>query len=267
MGAGLLTGNKTASAAVRGDDFYASPYAALPPLLVAEGRKLPRVLWEPAAGNGALVVPLRNRGYRVHATDLNDWGCPDCEGEVDFLGQRAAVVGADLRDSYTAFGGAFGIVTNPPFNIIEDFVERAVKMAPYVALLCRLAFLESEGRMKWWKQVGLRRVHLIAERLPMMHRHGYTGPKLSNAGMCFAWFIFEADKRPANQVPVRWISWKEACRKYPETDADRPPAATHNQRGLFELISNPLPTSRADSAMAVIPPEPAMAHPHSNEVA
>jgi hypothetical protein len=226
---GLLTGNKTASAAVRGDDFYASPYAALPPLLTAEGRKLPKVIWEPAAGNGALVMPLRNRGFTVHATDLNDWGCPDCEAEVDFTGPIAAEHGANL-----AALESFGIVTNPPFNIIEPFVERAVAMSPYVALLCRLAFLESEGRMKWWKQVGLRRVHLIAERLPMMHRHGYTGPKLSNAGMCFAWFIFEPGKRPASQVPVRWVSWKEACKKFPQTDADVPPAARQGQRGLFE---------------------------------
>lgn len=230
----LLTGNKTATAAVRQDDFYASPYAALPPLLVAEGRRLPRVIWEPSCGNGALVLPLRNRGFTVHATDLNDWGCPASEAEVDFLGPIAAQHGATMKDM---FADRFGIVTNPPFNIIEAFVERAVAMSPYVALLCRLAFLESEGRMKWWRQVGLRRVHLIAERLPMMHRHLYTGPKLSNAGMCFAWFVFEPHKRPASQVPVRWVSWKEACRKFPQTDADTPPEARKHQRGLFEDVA------------------------------
>lgn len=228
--AGLLTGNKTASKATRGDDFYASPYAALPPLLVAEGRRLPRVIWEPACGNGALVIPLRNRSFDVHATDINNWGCPKSEGGVDFTGEVGAAHGEILRACH---GDGFGILTNPPFGIIEEFVERAVKMAPYVALLCRLAFLESEGRMNWWRQVGLRRVHLISERLPMMHRHGYNGPKLSNAGMCFCWFIFEPGKRPVNQVPIRWISWKEACRRYPRTDADTPPAA-RDQLGLFE---------------------------------
>ncbi len=216
---GLLTGNKTATRAQRGDDFYASPYGALPPLLVAEGKRLPKVLWEPACGNGALVLPLRNRGYTVHATDKNDWGCPDSTGDVNFL--------TDVAERYRP-EGEFGIVTNPPFGIIEDFVERAVKLSPYVALLCRLAFLESEGRMKWWQKVGLRRVHLIAERLPMMHRHGYDGPKLSNAGMCFAWFIFEPRKRVSLQVPVRWVSWKEACKRYPQTLFDDPPSAQSN---------------------------------------
>lgn len=218
--AGLLTGNKTARKAVRGDDFYASPYAALPPLLVAEGKRLPKVIWEPACGNGALVLPLRNRGFEVVATDLNDWGCPGSTGGIDFLDHYAGEFRVSLPDN-------LGIVTNPPFGIVEDFVERAVAMAPYVALLLRLAFLESAGRMNWFPQVGLRRVHVIGERLPMMNRHGYDGPKLSSTGMCFAWFVFERGARKAHQVPVSWVSWKRAVRKFPETDADIPPTATH----------------------------------------
>jgi hypothetical protein len=214
----LLTGNKTASAEVRGDDFYASPYAALPPLLVSEGRRLPRVIWEPACGNGALVVPLRNRGFDVYATDKNEWGCPDASTGIDFTSEVAERYRRGLPDK-------IGIVTNPPFNIIESFVERAAAMAPYTALLCRLAFLESESRMNWFQKVGLRRVHLISERLPMMHRHGYDGPKLSNAGMCFAWFIFEPGLKPVNQVPIKWVSWKLACRRFPQHEADVPPTA------------------------------------------
>lgn len=221
----FLTGNKTASKEVRGDDFYASPYAALPPLLVAEGKKLPRRIMEPSCGNGALVLPLRNRGFDVTATDLNDWGCPDSVGGVNFL--------SDVVEQYVP-DDDFGIVTNPPFGIVREYVERAVGLAPYVALLLRLAFLESEGRMAWFPRVGLRRVHIIAERLPVMHRHGYKGPKLSNSGMCFAWFIFEPGKRPLRSVPLRWVSWKAACRRYPQTDADIPPVAKE-QRGLFDF--------------------------------
>ena len=222
---GLLTGNKTASKADRGPDFYASPYAALPPLLVAEGRKLPRRLWEPSCGNGALVLPLRNRGFDVTATDLHDWGCPGSSGNVDFF---SAVCEEHQPE------GEFGILTNPPFGDVEEYVERATGLSLYVALLLRLAFLESEGRMNWWAGVGLQRVHIISERLPIMHRHGYDGPKLSNAGMCFAWFIFESGKRPRKSIPLRWWSWKAAARRYPQMDADTPPMAK-DQLGLFEV--------------------------------
>jgi len=226
--AGLLTGNKTATMAERGPDFYASPYAALPPLLVAERRRLPRTIWEPSCGNGALVLPLRNRGYEVIASDLHDWGCPDSHPHIDFFSQRTTEIADLIPDD-----GRFGIVTNPPFGGVEEYIERAVGLAPYVALLLRLAFLESEGRMNWFPHVGLRRVHVIGERLPIMHRHGYEGPKLSNAGMCFAWYIFERGKRPIRQVPIRWVSWKDAVKRYPQTDADSPPVAK-DQYGLFE---------------------------------
>jgi hypothetical protein len=227
----FLTGNKTASMADRGPDFYASPYAALPPLLCAEGRRLPRFIWEPSCGNGALGLPLRNRGFKVLASDLHDWGCPDAHPHMDFFSQRVSQIADLLPDD-----GKFGIVTNPPFGAVEEYIERAVGLAPYVALLLRLAFLESEGRMNWFPHVGLRRVHIIGERLPMMHRHGYVGPKLSSAGMCFAWFIFERDKRPARQVPCRWVSWKASAKRYPQTDADAPPAAK-DQPTLFDEVA------------------------------
>ena len=217
----LLTGNARNAQADDDLNFYATPYAALPPLLMAEGKRLPRAIWEPACGNGALVVPLRNRGFHVTATDLHDWGCPDSETGIDFRGTAAADVGARLAAEHERFG----VITNPPFNIIESFVERAVSLSPYVALLCRLAFLESEGRMNWFPQVGLRRVHVIGERLPMMHRHGYDGPKLSSAGMCFAWFIMERGKRMSRKVPVSWVSWKKAARRFPQRPDDDPPSA------------------------------------------
>lgn len=229
--AGLVTGNKTASMADRGPDFYASPYAALPPLLVAEGRRMPRAIWEPSCGNGALVLPLRRLGHQVVASDLYDWGCPDSHPEIDFFSNSVTQIADLIPDD-----GRFGILTNPPFGAVEEYIDRAVGLAPYVALLLRLAFLESEGRMNWWPSVGLQRVHIIAERLPMMHRHNWDGPKLKQAGLCFAWFIFERGKPRRRSVPVRWVSWKEAAKRYPEQDGDTPPTAK-DQLGLFEVAS------------------------------
>lgn len=198
-------------------NFYPTPYAALPPLLRAEKRRIPHRLVEPACGNGALVLPLRNRGYDVVATDLHDWSCPDAETGVDFLSTAFDDVVAGINEPY-------GIITNPPFNIIGPFVERAVSLSPYVAFFARLAFLESEQRMNWFRRVGLRRVLVISERLPMIHRHGYEGKKQAASGMAFGWFIFEAGKPPA-AVSLKWLSWKQAARRDPERDEDVPPTA------------------------------------------
>jgi hypothetical protein len=217
---------KAAARDKRGLDFYASPYAALPPLLAAERRKLPRVLWEPACGNGALVIPLRNRGFVVTATDIVDRGCPDAHAR-DFF---------DVKSTH-----ALGIVTNPPFDGsaggIEDFAEHAARLSPYVAILARLAWFEGAGRHSWWGRMGLRRIIKIADRLPMMHREGYEGPKLSNSGQCFGWFIFEPGMRPKAFTPVYSRLWKTDIKRFPMTEADVPPAAKNLVLPLFDGVA------------------------------
>lgn len=221
---------KAAAAEKRGLDFYASPYAALPPLLVAERRRLPKVLWEPACGNGALVLPLRNRGFKVIASDIVDRGCPDAL-KADFLAEESNAIAASLSSE------PFGLITNPPFDGsaggIEEFITRAVSLSPYVAILARLAFLESDGRHHWWDRVRLRRVVIISDRLPMMHREGYAGPKLSNSGQCFAWFIFERGTRTPLKRSMQWVRWKDAIKRFPMTDADLPPTASDQRLPLF----------------------------------
>ena len=59
--------------AERGLDAYFSPPEATAALLAIEHGRLPRHLWEPAAGNGAIVRPLRAAGFDVVASDLVDY--------------------------------------------------------------------------------------------------------------------------------------------------------------------------------------------------
>jgi hypothetical protein len=42
-----------------------------------------------------------------------------------------------------------------------------------------------------------------------MHRHGWTGPKQSNSGRAFAWFVFRRDKGSA-PATIKHISWRSA---------------------------------------------------------
>lgn len=217
---------KAAARRERGLDFYSSDYACLPPLLAAERGKLPKRLLEPACGNGALVLPLRNRGFEVVASDIVDRGCP-ASTVSDFL----------AYDEW--FGG--GVVTNPPFDGaaggIEAFAERACEISPYVALLARLAWWESEGRHRWFRRLCLSRVIKIADRLPMMHREGYEGPKLPNSGQCFGWFIFEPGRRLKAFTPVYSRLWKEDVKRFPMMDADVPPTAKEQTLPLFALAA------------------------------
>jgi hypothetical protein len=188
----IIAGTGRAPLSERGNDLYETPTVAVHALLRVES--LPEVIWEPACGPGSIVRVLRGAGHKVHATDLVDYGCEDSTGGADFLMERAPAfpIGA--------------IVTNPPFRIGNEFVAHALALGiPKVVMLLRIQFLESERRSAILDNGKLARVYPFSNRLPMMHRVGWEGPKNSSA-MSFAWFVWEADHRgPAD---LRRISWE-----------------------------------------------------------
>lgn len=160
----------------RGDDLYETPPAAVEALLRVE--QLPRRVWEPCCGPGSVVKVLRAAGHDVVATDLNDWKCPQSEHGVDFLAQRQA------PDGVTA------VVTNPPYKLADAFVAHALELVPKLCVLLRLAFLESARRTPILESGRLARIHVFRNRLPMMHRFGWTGRRTSSS-IAFAWFVFD----------------------------------------------------------------------------
>lgn len=181
----------------RGNDLYQSPPEAVHALLKAEN--VPHRVWEPACGPGSIVRVLRNSGRDVLATDLVDYASPDQDAAgVDFL-----IPG--IAESHHDGGRA--IITNPPFKNARAFVERALAISPYVAMLLRLAFLESEGRRGILDESCLARVYVFRNRLPMMHRDGWQGPKATST-MAYAWFIWERTYRGPAQL--HRISWEAA---------------------------------------------------------
>jgi hypothetical protein len=184
-GKGLGGLSRVASMTERGLDLYESPSEAVLALLRAE--QLPPVIWEPAAGRGAIARVLRAAGHSVIATDLirHDGADSDITGGVDFLKQPAAPDGVGM------------IVTNPPYGrrLAERFAEHALRLCLRVALLCRSAWAEGAGRSALLDGGRLARIHQIIERLPMMHREGWTGRRLEESVYGFSWFVFDREHR------------------------------------------------------------------------
>jgi hypothetical protein len=164
----------------RGFDHYSTPEIAAQALLTVETPA--GDIWDPCAGHGGIVLPLRRAGYTVQAFDIADWGCPDCTIGVNFLTTTSAPAGVRTA------------IFNPPFKHAADFVRHALALVPTVISLGRLAFLESEARSDLLDRGQLARVHVFRRRLPMMHRAGRNGPRASSS-VCFAWFTFERDQR------------------------------------------------------------------------
>jgi hypothetical protein len=192
---GLAITCKQAPKHERGLDLYESPTEAVHALL--EHEDVPRAVWEPACGPGAIVRVLRASGRAVHATDLGDWGCPDSIARVDFLMELRAPVGITA------------IVTNPPYMIANRFIHHACALVPRVYMLLPLQFLEGGQKSELRRQLldggDLARVLLFSKRLPMMHRHGWTGKRAPSARP-YAWFVWERGHQ--GPITIKRIAWR-----------------------------------------------------------
>lgn len=186
-------GNKKHKKADRGLNLYETHPAAVRALLAVEA--LPHEILEPACGPGAIVSELRAAGHKVRFADIKDYGL---EGTVvrDFLGPREPGWESPA------------IVMNPPYGDGKDaeFVRRARELAPIVCALLRLNWLESKNRTDVLEAGDLRCVYQFRERLPMMHRAGWTGKKAGSA-MAFAWYVW--DRNYSGPIQVKRISWRE----------------------------------------------------------
>lgn len=193
----IAFGNQSQAAplAVRGNDLYETPPQAVSSLLKLE--KLPTTLWEPACGPGSIARVLREHGHVVYATDLVDYTSPD-QDEVgwDFLLEFQLPIGVEA------------IITNPPFKNAQAFVEKALSLCPKVIMLLRLAFLESQRRSNILDSGYLSKVYVYRNRLPMMHRDGWEGPKLSSSGLPFAWFVWDCHRDTSLPTELHRISWE-----------------------------------------------------------
>jgi hypothetical protein len=180
--------------AERGDEVYETPECAIRALLKVESFG-PGAIWEPACCRGSLVRVLRETGRRVVATDINDYGCPDSQSGIDFLMQRRAPDGVDT------------VLTNPPCRFADEFVRHALTLAPRVMFL-RFLFIESQGRCDLIDGKRLRRVYPFIDRLPMMHRDGWEGPRADDSPQIqFAWFVWDQSYR--GDIVVRRIWGRE----------------------------------------------------------
>jgi hypothetical protein len=132
---------------IQGRDSFLSPrYATrlLIPFLHTLQTSLPFSplrIWECAANDGRIVRPLRDAGFIVTSTDISS----KAENHLNFITE-------DWR-----FDDDFDcIVTNPPFSIRKEFIERAVRYDKPCAFLINADY--SAEAIKWVKDYGFHKV-------------------------------------------------------------------------------------------------------------
>jgi hypothetical protein len=182
------------------DDFPTPPWAirALVTHIIDAKPLSAMTCLEPACGRGHMSVALGDYFADVHSSDIFDYGF----GSVsDFL-KAKPVAPYDW------------VITNPPFRLAEDFIERSLKIARHgVAMLARTVFIESVGRYE--RLFKLRPPSIVAqftERVPMVK--GRLDRKASTA-TGYAWIVW---KKPTTKGTR--LVWIPACRKTLEREGD-----------------------------------------------
>ena len=99
------------------------------------------------------------------------------------------------------------IITNPPFSLFQEFVERALGMAKIkVIMFGKLQALEGQKRATFLQTTPLKTVYVFKKRQqPMRNGKEYdeqTGKKMSST-MAFAWFVWEIGY--IGEPIIKWI--------------------------------------------------------------
>lgn len=153
--------------------------------------------WEPAAGMGHMVGPLREFFSTVYATDVHDYGVGFPVGS--FIGY-----GFDFDRPPPPAESPEWVITNPPFVPAEDFLERGLDVATVgVALFLPTRWTESPGR---YRNVFSRRapsyIAQFAGRASLVE--GRWDPAASTA-TAYAWYVWLRTEPARDWSRTVWI--------------------------------------------------------------
>ena len=125
------------------------------------------IIWEPAIGKGNIVNVLKKGGFEVKGTDI--------------------LTGFDFLKQIPDFEFDC-IITNPPYSLKDEFLERAYWYDKPFAMLLPITALEGQKRQELYKKHG---IQLIIPN----KRINFETPSGKGSGSWFAsaWFTYKFD--------------------------------------------------------------------------
>ena len=171
------------------DDYYATHPDSTKAILEVEEIIYPAL--EPACGEGHISKLLNGD---VYSCDLIDRGYGTAF--IDFLKIP------NQEGKYNT------VITNPPFNLFQEFVEKALKVAnKKVIMFGKLQALEGIKRATFLETTPLKTVYVFKKRQQPL-RNGsdkdeLTGKKMASSTMAFAWFVWEIGY--SGEPTIKWI--------------------------------------------------------------
>ena len=192
---GKLAGGNPSRGRVE-NDFYATHPDSTKAILNVEEIIYP--VLEPACGEGHIskILEKQNNAGYIISSDLVDRGY-GISG-IDFINQEFGYI-TDMEINT--------IITNPPFNLFQEFVDKALQVAKKkVIMFGKLQALEGQKRATFLERTPLKTVYVFKKRQQPM-RNGkendeITGKKMSST-MAFAWFVWEIGYE--GLPTIKWI--------------------------------------------------------------
>ena len=175
------------------NDYYATPPSAVEMLLKLEN--FSKSIMEPACGQGHIAEVLRSHGYTVCATDLINRGYG--VGGVDFFNINEPT---DMD-----------IITNPPYSMAKEFVERAMEIVTdghKVAMFLKLTFLEGQGRRELFRKYPPKIVYVSTSRIGCAKNGEFKKDKNGNlkadSAVAYCWYVWQ---KGFNGTPtLKWFN-------------------------------------------------------------
>lgn len=185
-------------------DFYSTDPDCVRDILKVE--QFSKNILEPCCGTGNISKVLEEAGYDVKSTDLIDRGYG--VGGIDFF-EHYKVIDSD-------------VITNPPFGLATDFVERCLNIMTShhkLALFLKLQFLEGQERFeKIFSKKHLETVYIYSKRVACYKNdEQYQKDKDGNlildkdgnakkigSAVCYVWLVFNLDY--VGDPKLKWIT-------------------------------------------------------------
>lgn len=184
------------------NDYYATPFNATEALLNAlneSGDTLSGdLILEPSAGEGHIVKVLKDF-YPYNEIVANDIAYRssrlgiDVNGGIDFL-------------NYEPHRKYDTIITNPPFALAQEFIEKALTLTNRrVIMFAKIQLLEGDKRRKMFDNSPLKYVYVFSKRVNPLRNGEATDEngKPWASTMCFAWFVWDLEYE--GEPIIRWL--------------------------------------------------------------
>ncbi len=95
------------------------------------------------------------------------------------------------------------IVTNPPYSMAKEFVEKALLVIAEghkVAMFLKLTFAEGQSRRSLFRSTPPLRVWVSSKRLECGKNGGFG----NGSAVCYAWFVWQ--KGFSGETTMKWFN-------------------------------------------------------------